>query len=99
MSIVQFTAHQCDHSLALRQYAERKLDKLLTDQRVLRLNMTFTIENQQQVVKVVLRLPRKMTVVLKQETRDMYASIDLLVHRIYKTVHEYEDQMRRKRAA
>lgn len=81
---ITFTAHHCDSSQPLEDYAVDKFEKILkhSDYKIIDAKVTFSVDNLNKVAQASLLLPQKRRVFATTSSSDMYASIDQLVAKL-----------------
>ena len=104
MAILQLTGKNFDISETLRQYAEEKFEKLAKyADNITSMHVVLSVEDQhksrnsddkdepQQIAKAVLHVPKK-EIEAKEESGDMYKSIDLLLKKLERQLRRHKEK-------
>lgn len=94
---IKFTGHNMEITPALRKIAEEKLTKLERYfDKITSMEVTFSIENLDQVAEATLTVARA-TLHAHAKESDMYTAIDALVERLEKQLIKHKEKIHRHR--
>lgn len=86
---IRFDHRNLEDSKALVAYAHPKLIHACQHGRAIKVSLIFSIQNAQfHQVDAVVHLPKHHTIAIRESTRDMYQSVDLIVDKIEKVIRK-----------
>lgn len=89
---INFTGHHVEITPPLKDYATKKMDKLVRHfDRIIKIDLTFEIEKLQQIAKATIYVSGAK---LHADSRsdDMYKAIDLLIDKLDRQIKEHKDR-------
>lgn len=91
---IHITARHMELTDAMREHAENRLEKLASEfPRLLSAQMVLDIEKHRHLAELVVHAPNHVIVDAKDETSDLYASIDSAVDKASKQLRKVRDKM------
>ena len=91
---ISVTGRHMEVTDALRDYAARRLEGELTDiPRVLGAHVILCVEKFRHIAEVVVQIPHHPSFESKEESEDMYVSIDRAVDKVAKQIRRLRDRI------
>jgi putative sigma-54 modulation protein len=91
---VSITGRHMELTNAIREHAESRLAKTLDEfPRLMSAHMILDVEKYRQIAELVIHAPNHVEVDAKDESSDMYASIDGAVDKAMKQLRKMRDKM------
>lgn len=91
---ISITGRHMELTDALREHTENRLEKLNSEfPRLLDAQVILDWEKHRQLAEIIVHAPNHVTVEAKEETSDMYASIDSAVDKATKQLRKIRDKM------
>ena len=91
---IHITGRHMDLTDALREHAQNRLEKLAAEfPRLLSAQIVLDVEKHRQMAELVVHAPNHVVVDAKDETSDMYASIDSAFDKAGKQLRKIRDKM------
>lgn len=88
---IQFTGHHLEITPALRDYVEKKLQKINTiGDRITHIHITLETQKVDQIALANISLPGEQ-IHVESKSADMYESIDKLIDKIMRKIKKYRD--------
>ncbi len=86
---IQFTGHHLDITPAIRDYVEKKLQKInLMGDRITHIHITLETQKVDQIAMVNISLPGEQ-IHIESKSPDLYESIDKLVDKLLRKIKKY----------
>ena len=90
---IQITFHQMDSSDALKDYCQKKIDKLEKYySRMTSAKVVLEIIKLEHHVSVVIGLPQKVVKASAHAKQDMYAAIDAVIDKLERQLTDFKEQ-------
>lgn len=90
---IEITGRHVDVTDSMRQYAEKRLDKLLAEfPRVDKVHVILDVQKYRHIAEIVVHARRHIRLEAKETSDSMYASIDVVVDKIEKQLRRSIDK-------
>lgn len=89
----QITGHHVEITDALREFTEKKLQKLSSHvDRITNVHVTFNVDKLRQIAEANVSVPGSM-IHAKAESENMYETIDALVDKLMRQLDKYKEKI------
>lgn len=93
--MTNITARHMDLTEALKNYAEKKAQRLLNKySRISEIEIVFNNEGSQQKVEIIVKIDNHQPFVVNHGEEDAYASLDIAVDKIDRQLGKHKDKRR-----